>query len=301
MRERLDGLVVAEDDERAGAAAEDALEPVAQRRCPGATAARVARSRSAARASLASAAASCHDAAVLGAARTDLLDSIGVCRQSRCSVTGRDPRSRQASREVRGRRRPAAAVERPADSGPRSRARLGRHERVAEAEPAPPRPGAAAERRAPGAARRRGRSRRSPRRPAAPRLAARGRGDRERDARSPAGSTRRTPPTVDDEDVVRGAAGRRACARRTARIIATREESTPDVVRRGRSAGCAATRAWTSASSGRRPSRATDTQVPATGLVVAVEEQPGRVGERRRCRRRSGRSSRPRRPGRSGS
>ena len=45
-RDRLDDLVVAEHDQRAGAAAQDALEPVAQRRCPGAIAARVARRRS---------------------------------------------------------------------------------------------------------------------------------------------------------------------------------------------------------------------------------------------------------------
>jgi hypothetical protein len=46
--------------------------------------------------------------------------------------------------------------------------------------------------------------------------------------------------------------------------MATREESSPEVVRRGRSSGEAVTSAWTSASSGRRPSMVTATQVPAT-------------------------------------
>ena len=51
----------------------------------------------------------------------------------------------------------------------------------------------------------------------------------------------------------------------TATIIAIREPSRPDVVRRGRSAVAGVTRACTSARIGRRPSRTTLTQVPGTG------------------------------------
>ena len=100
---------------------------------------------------------------------------------------------------------------------------------------------------------------------------------------------------------------RRGCAAGCRRAAGARRGSSPpgsrpapDVVRRGRSAGERVTSACTSASSGRRPSMVTVTQVPGTGAWW-LEEQPGRVGDRRRCRRRTGRSSRPRRPGRSGS
>ncbi len=54
------------------------------------------------------------------------------------------------------------------------------------------------------------------------------------------------------------------CCWRTARTMATRDESSPDVVRRGRSAAVRVTSAWTSASNGRRPSMVTATQVPGT-------------------------------------
>ena len=60
----------------------------------------------------------------------------------------------------------------------------------------------------------------------------------------------------------------------TARIIATRDPSTPDVVRRGRSAGESATSAWTSARSGRRPSMATDTAVPGVVPWWASRNSP---------------------------
>ena len=57
-------------------------------------------------------------------------------------------------------------------------------------------------------------------------------------------------------------------------IIATRAESTPDVVRRGRSPALWVTSACTSLSSGRRPSSATDTQVPGTGPWRASRKSP---------------------------
>ena len=82
-------------------------------------------------------------------------------------------------------------------------------------------------------------------------------------ARSLAGSISRAPPTV--EAKTSWACSRMPqCCWSTASTIATREESSPDVVRRGRSAGVGVTRACTSASSGRRPSIVTATQVPGT-------------------------------------
>ncbi len=143
----------------------------------------------------------------------------------------------------------------------------------------PPRPAAAAGR-GPGAARRPGRSRPS-RRPRA------GAGDAaswprrarpRRRGRWPA-RTSRAPPTV--EAKTSWACSRiPQCCWSTASTIATREESSPDVVRRGRSAGAGVTSACTSASIGRRPSMVTATQVPGTWLVVVLDEQAGRVGDR---------------------
>ena len=75
------------------------------------------------------------------------------------------------------------------------------------------------------------------------------------------------------------AAGCRQCCCSTASTIATRDESTPDVVRRGRSAATGVTSACTSASIGRRPSIVTATQVPGDLLVVVLDEQAGRVGD----------------------
>ena len=66
----------------------------------------------------------------------------------------------------------------------------------------------------------------------------------------------------------------KACCCSTARIIATREESMPDVVRRGRSSGEGVTSACTSASRGRRPSMVTATQVPGTGWLWCSTNRP---------------------------
>ena len=93
------------------------------------------------------------------------------------------------------------------------------------------------------------------------------------------GSVSRAPPTL-ETNTSWLCSRMPACCWSTARIIATRAESTPEVVRRGRSAAVWVTSACTSLSSGRRPSMATATQVPGTGPVAGVEEQPGRVGDR---------------------
>src|SRR5690625_1071122 len=52
-----------------------------------------------------------------------------------------------------------------------------------------------------------------------------------------------------------------AWARRTAWVVAAREESTPGVARRGEPAAASATSAWISVVSGRRPSNVTVTQL----------------------------------------
>ncbi len=87
------------------------------------------------------------------------------------------------------------------------------------------------------------------------------------------GSVSRAPPTLETKTswLCRRTP---ACCCSTARIIATRAESTPDVVRRGRSDGVWVTSAWTSLSSGRRPSSATATQVPGTGPRRASRNRP---------------------------
>ena len=76
------------------------------------------------------------------------------------------------------------------------------------------------------------------------------------------------------------AAGSGPAAGARPRTIATREASSPDVVRRGRSAVAGVTSAWISASIGRRPSRATADAGAGHRLVVPGDEQPGRVGDR---------------------
>ena len=82
-------------------------------------------------------------------------------------------------------------------------------------------------------------------------------------ARSAAGSVMRAPPTV-EANTSCWWSRMPACCCSTARIIATREPSMPEVVRRGRSSGDGVTSACTSASIGRRPSIVTATQVPGT-------------------------------------
>ena len=59
----------------------------------------------------------------------------------------------------------------------------------------------------------------------------------------------------------------------TASTIATRLESSPEVARRGDCALLGATSACTSATSGRRPSRVTVTQVPGDRVRMPGEEQ----------------------------
>ena len=82
-------------------------------------------------------------------------------------------------------------------------------------------------------------------------------------ARSVAGSINRAPPTVEANTSWCWRC-RPQCWWSTASTIATRDESSPLVVRRGRSAAVWVTRACTSASSGRRPSIVTATHVPGT-------------------------------------
>ena len=97
-------------------------------------------------------------------------------------------------------------------------------------------------------------------------------------ARSPAGSVSFTPPTV---AVKTSSPESRRLARRsvTASTIETRAASRPDVVRRGVVRLELATSACTSATSGRRPSSATVTQVPGTGVAASRKEQAARIGE----------------------
>ena len=92
-------------------------------------------------------------------------------------------------------------------------------------------------------------------------------------ARSAAGSWMRTPPTVEANTSCVCRLIRQRCWS-TATIIAARAESSPDVVRLGRSAADGVTRAWTSARIGRRPSSTTLTQVPATGWWCRATNRP---------------------------
>ena len=98
-------------------------------------------------------------------------------------------------------------------------------------------------------------------------------------ARSAAGSWSLAPPTVATKvslPAMRSPAWRWS----TARTMSTRERSTPETVRRGRSSGDGVSSACTSASSGRRPSIVTATQVPETSCGVVLDEEAGRVGRR---------------------
>ena len=60
----------------------------------------------------------------------------------------------------------------------------------------------------------------------------------------------------------------------TARIMLTRAESSPEVARRGVARADLVTSACTSVTSGRRPSRVTVTQVPATSVVRPDRKSP---------------------------
>ena len=92
-------------------------------------------------------------------------------------------------------------------------------------------------------------------------------------ARSAAGSWSLAPPTVATKTSLL-AMRRRAWRWSTASTMSTRDDSTPDTVRRGRSSGEAVTSACTSASSGRRPSMVTATQVPETSWVWCSMKRP---------------------------
>ena len=97
-------------------------------------------------------------------------------------------------------------------------------------------------------------------------------------ARSAAGSVMRTPPTVAAK-MSREPTGAPARLSRTAMIIASRDASSPLEVRRGDGSVDGATSACTSATSGRRPSSVTVTQVPGDRVVARRQEQPARVGQ----------------------
>ena len=99
------------------------------------------------------------------------------------------------------------------------------------------------------------------------------------EARSAAGSAIRTPPTVEANTSWVCSRIRARCWS-TATIIAIREPSSPDVVRRGRSAVAGVTSACTSARIGRRPSSDHADAGAGDRLVVPGDEQPGRVGDR---------------------
>ena len=180
-----------------------------------------------------------------------------------------------------------------------TRAGVGRHQRRGEAEPGglgQP----ALDRRRPGAPRRPGRPRRARRWPAGAARRGRPRPPRARSrGRRPARSAARRRPSRCRRRRCRAGPGRAAPAPpASSRPGPSRARLT---ARRGVASVERATSACTSATSGRRPSRVTVTQVPGTGLGAPGQEQPGRVGQPARCRRRRARSSRPRRPGRTGS
>jgi len=98
-------------------------------------------------------------------------------------------------------------------------------------------------------------------------------------ARSDGGSSTRAPPTVEAYTSFVDS-GRPALRCSTASTIWNRPESSPVVTRpRRHLLRRTARRApWISASSGRRPSRVTVTQVPGTGLVVARRNSPDGSG-----------------------
>ena len=279
-RDRLDRPVVAEHDEGAGATAQDALEPVAQRGAGGdggqgrAQAQRLVR-------------------AVDGSSRPPLgTMSCGGRRPPQASLGACPPAGAPSTARGRAGVRSRSDVEQRAPS--RRRARRGpacpRWSRTrASAAPLRPRlvgttaswnPSRAA------SASRCGRSRTwrsSPASPISPIATTPSGGAAPRvaeaiataTARSLAGSVSRAPPTVEAKTSWRAAGSRSAAGARRG-PSRPGSESRPEVVRRGRSAACGSTSACTSASSGRRPSIVTATQVPATGRGGA--RRTGRSG-----------------------
>ena len=234
-RDRLDDLVVAEHDQGAGAAAQDALEPVAQGGAGG------DRGQRRAQAQRARPCGRCQPRSSRVADRRGVRRRAGVSlgspRQTVCA-TGPPARVGRAGRRARAASVARAEVEHRSASMPvddrRSRrprragvaARLGRHDRRAGSRAARPRRGAAA----------RSRTRRSsPARPISPiattlaaaarRLRRPTRARRDREVAGRLGE----PGAADggDEDVVAVQRGCRQCCWSTARIIATRERVEP--------------------------------------------------------------------------
>ena len=203
--DRLDGLVVAEHDQGAGAAAQDPLEPVAQGGAgrdatPASRAGAASRpsGRWPPRRSLRLAAASVGRAVSLGEARSGARvrrprSASGAQSGSRASEPRSSSRSADAMSGTSTTRMPSTVAR---ATGRRSPARSAGHDRAPEARAGPPRRAAAAGR-APGAARRPGRSRRSPPRRAAAAVRWSAEASAIATARSLAGSVSRAPPTVE--------------------------------------------------------------------------------------------------------
>ena len=238
MRDRLDGLVVAEHDERAGAAAQDPLEAVAQLGARGDGGQCRAQSRvgdlTVAR---------CHgsplarlpDLRVQCRRRSDRSASVarGHCSVVRDGVAASAPTSRSGStaptrgRASRRRSSPSIAGSWPRRrcSGQRARRRVVKPSRAASASRWP---GSG-----PGGARRRARPRRWRRcRAGAATLSARA---DQRDGDREVGRRAREGRAADGRgvDVATGTAGCRPGARRTASSIDSRDESRPLTARRG--------------------------------------------------------------------
>ena len=231
--DRLDGLVVAEHDQGAGAAAQDALQAVAQ----GGTRARCWRRRGAAGARASCASSVGYHGRGVSLGDSDAPSCARSTRQVTTSAALSAPRGRPSAQPstrsadaMSARRRPAG---RPSRGCPPCRGALGRHEPPSGNPVRPPR--RAAERgRGPGAARRTARARRPPP-PGGPAASPRsGRRDRERDR--PGRCRLGQPGAADAGDVDVVAVQPDAGVRwRTARIIATR-----DGVDARRSSGAAA-------------------------------------------------------------
>ena len=294
--DRVDGLVAAQHEQGAGAAAQDALEAVAQRRCRGRCCASVARSRS-----------------------TSSVRSL-LPRRSPRAACWRRPRGGQSRRIAHGCAARARQTAERRTSG-LGAVHLEQRRAVLHAEVEHPQRGVdvghadhlqavdGADRA--GVAVRLGRARSAPRKPepgglgqplrevadpaqlagqadladrhqvgAGCRAASRPRRRAIATARSAAGSAMPDAADGGGEHVVGVQPDPRLAAGARPRSIATREPSSPDVVRRGRSAVAGVTSACTSARIGRRPSRRTLTQVPAHRLVVPGDEEPGGVGDR---------------------
>ena len=239
VRDRLDDAVVAEHDQGAGAAAQDPLEAVAQggaggdRRQGRAQAQRLVRAVAAghglpfARSRGPQAARRQSRGAARRRSRRAARRSASPSERAAARGRGRAPRARVMPSTVRRLARRGAGVAATRPARPRPGSRAGRPRRAAAAG------------RGPGAARRPGRSRRSPPRRAAAAAPRAGRGERDATARSVAGSVSRAPPTVEAKTSwacsadAGSAAGARPAPSRPA------SESSPDVVRRGRSSGAA--------------------------------------------------------------